>query len=76
MATFSNRTLLALLAERGPLDVASLAATLETHPLTVAQQCADLQSAGYVRQIGDDVYVLSDAGEDYLARLADTVHQN
>lgn len=75
MATCSSRALLAALTERGPLDVGSLSEVLAAHPITVAQQCDELQAAGYVRQIASGVYVITDSGEEHLSQLSEPSHR-
>ncbi|WP_222912781.1 MarR family transcriptional regulator [Natrinema sp. SYSU A 869] len=71
MTSCSRQTALAVLVTHGPLEIASLAAHCEAHPLTVAQRCAALQSTGDVRQTTGGVYEITAAGETRLAELAE-----
>ncbi|EMA43679.1 MarR family transcriptional regulator [Halobiforma nitratireducens] len=71
MSRCSDRALLELLAERGPLQVTHLAAALDVHPLTVTQRCDALQSNGYVRRVSADVFGLTEDGREHLASLTD-----
>ncbi|GAB3677831.1 MarR family transcriptional regulator [Halopiger thermotolerans] len=72
MTGCSDRALLALLEERGPIRVTRLAAALDAHPLTVTQYCDDLRADGYVRRISSDVYVITEDGRSYLTALDDS----
>lgn len=65
----SDKALLATLSERGPVEIASLATELETHPLTIHKRCGELQSAGHVRQVSGGVYAITDDGQAYLEAL-------
>lgn len=75
MAPCSRRALLTVLAEHGPLEVTTLAATLETHPLTVDQACAELHAAGYVQQVAGGVYDITETGDASLTQRADLDHR-
>lgn len=61
------------LAASGPSTIAELAATLESHPMTVERRCQDLQRRGDLRQCAGGVYALADADPDDrpTARTAD-----
>lgn len=56
------------LAASGPSTTAELAATLESHPMTVERRCRALQRRGDLRQCSGGVYALADA--DATDRLA------
>lgn len=55
------RAILEALDASGPATTAELAATLETHPVTIERRCRSLQRAGHVRQRTGGVYVRADA---------------
>jgi Mn-dependent DtxR family transcriptional regulator len=67
----SDQVLLATLVERGPIEMAALADTVEVHPVTLTDRCAELQSDGHVRQIAGGVYAITDDGRAYLESLPD-----
>ena len=67
----SDQALLAMLAERDSVEMASLASEFETHPMTITQRCYELQSDGHVRQIAGGVYAITDDGRAYLETLED-----
>ncbi|WP_306057147.1 hypothetical protein [Natronococcus wangiae] len=69
MERCSDRALLAVLAEREPVEMASLATALEAHPVTIDQRCYELQSDGHVCQVSGGVYEITDAGRAYLESL-------
>ena len=55
-----------MLDERGAVEVGTLAAALEEHPVTVTQVCYDLQADGHVRQVSGGVYTITDDGREFL----------
>jgi DNA-binding Lrp family transcriptional regulator len=67
----SDRSLLAALAEHGPIEMASLADAVESHPMTVDARCSELQDAGHLRRIGGGVYAITEDGEAYLETLSE-----
>ena len=71
MSPCSSRVVLHHLDERGPVEVTSLAAALDEHPMTVTKRCYDLQSEGHVRQISGGVYAITDDGQEYLEQLSE-----
>lgn len=66
-----ERTLLSVLDEREDTSVASLAETLDAHPITTDQRCYELQQEGYIRQTSTGVYTITESGEEYLGSLTE-----
>ncbi|WP_049914761.1 helix-turn-helix domain-containing protein [Haloterrigena salina] len=71
MTNCSSRGLLRVLDERGAVEVGTLAATLDEHPVTVTQVCYDLQSDGHVQQVSGGVYTITEDGRQYLTTLSE-----
>lgn len=71
MTDRSRRGVLRILDERGTAEATAVAATLEVHPVTVAQTCRDLQAEGHVRQVSQGVFTITEDGRA-LARAMET----
>ena len=65
--------ILEALEETSPATIADLAATLETHPVTIERRCRALQRDGDIRQCTGGVYTLADADGDRDAATGPTV---
>lgn len=61
--------LLEAVDNKGPIDLTSLSEQLDTHPITIDQQCYELQVDGYLTQVTGGVYTITDDGQDHLAYL-------
>lgn len=55
--------ILVLLEARGPLDFLAIAGALNAHPITVHRICADLGTAGYLREDKGGIYELTPSGK-------------
>lgn len=50
------------LRKRESLHVTDIVSHVDSHPVTVERHCHSLQQEGYVRQIGNGVFQLSEEG--------------
>ena len=66
-----EKALLETLEEHEHVRMMALAETLDAHPITIDQQCYELQLEGYIRQTSGGVYRITDAGREYLATFSE-----
>ncbi|WP_293033343.1 winged helix-turn-helix transcriptional regulator [Natronococcus sp.] len=63
----SERAILELLSDDGPMTRSQLAERLAAHPVTIDRRCRDLQRAGRVRRCPGGAFAIDDSGDDARA---------
>lgn len=63
----SEREILELLSDDGPMTSTQLADRLAAHPVTIDRRCRDLQRAGRVRRCPGGAFAVDDSGDDARA---------